>query len=479
MKRRLYAKILMGYLLFGVIAFFIICTLTEDMVSKHLLRQSIGEMKRESSLLAAEYAERFFDNSITADDLQTSFTNAGELLSLQIRIMDDKGHLILDSDDKQISQNATRQEYHTISGFQKTDFAHNYYMIGDFYGTFPEEYLTVYVPIQNETRTKAYLLVHRSLASVMSDGNEFMNITFYTTLLLFICAFIILAIFSYTTYTPLRKIAAAADKYAKGDFSPTINVNSNDEIGYLANTLNYMAKELNMLEEDQRKFISNVSHDFRSPLTSIKGYIEAILDGTIPSGLHEKYLRIILFETERLNKLTQSLLDLNRFGRHGMMLDMNDFDINQLITTTTATFEGTCREKSLQFEFHFERPALYVIADLSKIQQVLYNLIDNAVKFSRSNTTILVSTSTKNEKVLISVKDNGIGIPSDCINKIWDRFYKTDLSRGKDKRGTGLGLAIVKEIVQAHEEHINVVSTEDVGTEFMFTLPLSQKEFNK
>ena len=162
-----------------------------------------------------------------------------------------------------------------------------------------------------------------------------------------------------------------------------------------------------------------------------------------------------------------------------MMLDMNDFDINQLITTTTATFEGTCREKALQFEFHFERPALYVIADMSKIQQVLYNLIDNAVKFSRSNTTILVSTSTKNEKVLISVKDNGIGIPSDCINKIWDRFYKTDLSRGKDKRGTGLGLAIVKEIIQAHEEHINVVSTEDVGTEFMFTLPLSQKEFNK
>ena len=241
--------------------------------------------------------------------------------------------------------------------------------------------------------------------------------------------------------------------------------------------MNYMANELDTLEEDQRKFISNVSHDFRSPLTSIKGYIEAMLDGTIPVELQDKYLNIILFETERLTKLTQGILDLNQFGRHrGIMLDLADFDINRMIKTTILTFEGTCEKKGITFDLVLTGQELFVHADMTKIQQVLYNLIDNATKFSHQNSAIKIETSIKNEKVFISVKDSGIGIPADSIKKIWERFYKTDLSRGKDKKGTGLGLAIVKEIIQAHNEHINVISTEGVGTEFIFTLPLSQKE---
>ena len=119
---------------------------------------------------------------------------------------------------------------------------------------------------------------------------------------------------------------------------------------------------------------------------------------------------------------------------------------------------------------------LFVRGDMTKIQQVLYNLIDNAIKFSNSNSSIKIETSIKNEKVFISVKDSGIGIPKDSLKKIWERFYKTDVSRGKDKRGSGLGLSIVKEIIQAHNENINVISTEGVGTEFIFTLPLSKKE---
>ena len=196
-----------------------------------------------------------------------------------------------------------------------------------------------------------------------------------------------------------------------------------------------------------------------------------MLDGTIPPELQNKYLNIILFETERLTKLTQGILDLNRFGQHrGMMLDLTDFDINRMIKTTILTFEGTCSAKGLSFDLVLTGQKLYVHGDMSKIQQVLYNLIDNATKFSHNDASIKIETSIKNEKVLISVKDSGIGIPAESIKKIWDRFYKTDLSRGKDKRGTGLGLAIVKEIIQAHNENINVISTEGVGTEFIFSL---------
>jgi signal transduction histidine kinase len=201
-----------------------------------------------------------------------------------------------------------------------------------------------------------------------------------------------------------------------------------------------------------------------------------MIDGTIPVEMQGKYLNIILSETERLNKLTQSLLELNRFGQHGMMLDIADFDINNLIRKTILTFEGRCKDKGITFDLVLTGEELLVRADMSKIQQVLHNLIDNAVKFSHHDSSIGIETRVKNEKVLISVKDTGIGIPADSIKKIWERFYKTDLSRGKDKKGTGLGLSIVKEIIQAHQENINVVSTEGVGTEFIFTLPLSEKD---
>ena len=140
------------------------------------------------------------------------------------------------------------------------------------------------------------------------------------------------------------------------------------------------------------------------------------------------------------------------------------------------TFEGKCREKSLSFDLVLTGQELFVNADMSKIQQVLYNLIDNATKFSNPDSVIKIETIIKNEKVFISVKDSGVGIPADSLNKIWERFYKTDPSRGKDKKGTGLGLAIVKEIIQAHKQNINVVSTEGAGTEFIFTLALSSRE---
>ena len=173
-------------------------------------------------------------------------------------------------------------------------------------------------------------------------------------------------------------------------------------------------------------------------------------DGTIPVEMQDKYFKIILFETERLTDLTQDLLTLNQFDTKNMLLDKTSFDIHEVIKNTAATFEGTCTGK--------------------RIQQVLYNLLDNAIKFSPNDSEIIIETTEHNEKVFVSVKDHGIGIPKKSLNKIWERFYKTDLSRGKDKKGTGLGLSIVKEIIQAHKQNINVVSTEGVGTEFTFSL---------
>ena len=240
--------------------------------------------------------------------------------------------------------------------------------------------------------------------------------------------------------------------------------------------MDFMAGALRDYDEDQRKLISNVSHDFRSPLTSIKGYIEAILDGTIPPELQEKYLNIVLRETERLTGLTSSLLVLNSMDPKQNRLNKTEFDINTVIKNTAATFEGTCTSKHITIDLLSSEWQSFVYADKGKIQQVLYNLIDNAIKFSHADSTITVETTSKYEKIFVSVRDTGIGIPKNSLKKIWERFYKTDLSRGKDKKGTGLGLAIVKEIIQLHGENINVVSTEGVGTEFIFSLSKAEKE---
>lgn len=194
-----------------------------------------------------------------------------------------------------------------------------------------------------------------------------------------------------------------------------------------------------------------------------------MLDGTIPPEMYEKYLNRVLSETDRLTKLTQGLLTLNTLDCKGCLTRSN-FDINRVVKDTAATFEGICENKGITFDLTITDSIQMVNADLGKIQQVLYNLIDNAIKFSHNDSIIYIQTSVRHEKVFVSVKDTGIGIPKDSIKKIWERFYKTDLSRGKDKRGTGLGLAIVKEIIQSHGETIDVISTEGVGTEFVFSL---------
>lgn len=476
MKRTLFPKQIAGYVLYGIAAFVLLCTFTQYCTSEYLLRRNAQNLYRQSALISSNYAQNYYNHTIPIEDLQSQMSSLSQYISAEIWIVDSRGNLLLNSADSSVGVHSESGEEISIPGFDIGDFGNRYYQTGTFYDSFSVKTLSVFSPITVNYRIRGYVLIHKPLSGISSSVNQIMNISFYTVGIMFLLSFVFLAIYIFTVHLPLRKLTKSADDYVNGNFEQETAIHSNDEIGYLAKAMNYMAKELGTLEDDQRKFVSNVSHDFRSPLTSIKGYVEAMLDGTIPPEMQEKYLNIILYETERLNKLTQSLLDLNQIGHRGMILDIADFDINQMIRTTIPTFEGTCSKKSISFDLVLTGKELFVTGDLGKIQQVLYNLIDNAVKFSNNNSAIKIETSIKNEKVFISVKDSGIGVPSDSIKKIWNRFYKTDLSRGKDKYGTGLGLSIVKEIIQAHKENIDVISTEGVGTEFIFTLPLSKKE---
>ena len=379
--------------------------------------------------------------------------------------MDRNGKIIVDAENKRVSD--------IISDFDPTATGNKSYMVGNYFNSFGEDYLSVSAPITGNFRTYGYVVIHLPMVNVTKSKYHILNIVYMTSLIVFLLSLIILIVFQRIVYSPLRKITNGAKAYAEGDLKYEIKVHSNDEMGYLAATLNYMSDKLDDTENYQKKFISNVSHDFRSPLTSIKGYLEAILDGTIPPEMQEKYLTRVIDETNRLTKLTESILSLDSI--ESVKLNKTSFDINKMIRDTAGSFEVQCNSKNITIELIFSNVSQYVIGDYAKIQQVLYNLIDNAIKFSSQNSSIIVQTSLKKEKIFISVKDTGIGIAKNEQSKVFDRFYKSDLSRGKDKKGTGLGLAIVKEILQTHGENIDVISTVGVGTEFIFSLPASKE----
>ena len=296
--------------------------------------------------------------------------------------------------------------------------------------------------------------------------------TAYLVYLVILAVFLISFVCVYLLYfMPLKKIRTAAMEYANGNFEyDGLDINRNDEMGDIATSLKYMADHLENTRDYQRDFISNISHDFRSPLTSIKGYLEAMIDGTIPPEEYDHYLKTVLAEANRLENLTTGLLEMDGYGTEGLELILEDFDMEQVVTEAVETFEGRCNKKHLEVVMKFPSKHYLVNGDKGKYEQVLYNLLDNAIKFSNNNSKIIISLYNQGDKQFCSVKDFGPGIPTDKIDKIFQRFYKSDSSRGRDKTGNGIGLSIVKEIIMAHNETIDVISTEGAGCEFVFSI---------
>ncbi len=471
MRKTLYLKFCLAYLIFGLFGFFVVATFVSSMTLEHLKRDKADALYKEATLIANSYASDLYTNDISLDTVKKQLDAIDVFIDSTIWIINPSGRLILSTDSPlDVSTEVV------VDGFDPTITVGSYYTTGTFFDSFKTEMLSVFAPITTNYKVQGYVVIHTSMSDLEAAKESLLSISYITLVILFLLSLIILFFITEFVYIPLKKITAATEQYASGNMHYELSVESEDEIGYLAAALSYMASEIAKNEDGQKKFIANVSHDFRSPLTSIKGYLVAMLDGTIPPELHEKYLGIVLNETERLTKLTNSLLTLNNLNMRGMVLEKTVFDINQVIRTTIASFEGTLGQKRISIELVLTGDTLPVQADMGKIQQVLYNLLDNAIKFSHHDSTIKIETTEKHNKVFVSVKDSGIGIPKDSLKLIWDRFYKTDLSRGKDKKGTGLGLSITKEIIHAHNENINVISTEGVGTEFIFSLSLVDDE---
>ena len=465
MKKTLWSRLVVCYILSGVLVFLLINTYGSCLLEKKLREDKINLMAKEARLISAEYISNYYGSSLSLAELKTQLTSIDNYLNLRIWIVSSGGDIIADSAS---SIKVLNKNLFSL----KADFLDN--IITDnlyFKEIFNEPMLSYTKTIDYNQRIRGYIVLFIPQRELTDGVNYYMDVVNIYLLIFLPLLFFIFLYLYYITAIPLKHLTKAAQEYNAGNYNYPIPLRGLPEYRDLAATLSYMSQELGKLEDYQKNFVANISHDFRSPLTSIKGFAEAIKDGTIPHEMQDKYLDIILFETDRLNKLTSNLLELNNFETKGAFLDVTSFDINHIIKKTAESFEGRCRDKKITLNLVFSDKELYVDADMGKVQQVLYNLIDNAIKFSHPNSIIKVSSEEKGEKVFISVKDYGVGIPKDSIKKIWERFYKTDPSRGKDKHGTGLGLSITKEILQAHNENINVISTEGVGSEFIFSLP--------
>ena len=363
MRKTLYLKFLLAYLIFAFFGFVVVATFVSSMTIEQLKRERADALYREATLISNTYASDLYNVETSLDTVKKQLDALDAYLSANLWIINPSGLLILDSRSPIDVENET-----VISGFDPTVTENSYYTIGNFFGSFGEEQLSVFAPITSNYKVRGYVVIHYPMSNITASGNNLLNISYLMLVILFLLSLIILIFFTEMVYLPLRKITEATEQYAAGNMHYEIQIDSEDELGYLGATLSYMASEMARAEDDQKKFVANVSHDFRSPLTSIKGYLEAMLDGTIPPELYEKYLTIVLNETERLTKLTNGLLTLNNLNTKGMLLDKSDFNINKVIRNSAASFEGTCKNKTIAIELILTGDELFVNGDMAKIQ---------------------------------------------------------------------------------------------------------------
>lgn len=463
LKTTLGRKLLAFYLVLFAITFYLITTVGRDYISERVESESISNLRSVGITLLGSHINEQRYTKTTILSLRDQLKMASEAAEAEILIVCSDGDVILNTDTEK-----TYNIYQGSSSFLHEDVIKDTTLSG----LLSENSTCVILPMEQSAYLNGYLVLAQPDQFINNRAIYYTNIlTTFFYLIMVIVGFVFLLIYVFNV-RPLRKLRKGASQFSINHENPPILIKSQDEYGELAKTLNVIGAELSKFDEYQRKFISNISHDFRSPLTSIQGYVQAMKDGVIPADNQEKYLDIILYETERMTKLTSNLIDMNNYDRDNIMLEQESFDIHKAVKMTCESLEGTASNKQITFTYNLCEPEeLLVYADKQKILQVLRNLCDNAIKFSHEESEICLHTFTKGEKVFISIKDSGIGIPREDLNLIWDRFYKTDLSRGKDKLGSGLGLAICREIINAHKQTIDVVSTVGVGSEFVFTLP--------
>ncbi|WRS28286.1 HAMP domain-containing sensor histidine kinase [Oscillospiraceae bacterium MB08-C2-2] len=338
-------------------------------------------------------------------------------------------------------------------------------------GVYNSVYHTVAVPVTTSAgETIGVLFAASSARSVALFLGEILRMFLISAVIVLVLAFVVLYFVTSQMVKPLKDMLQAMQSFTRGDFSVRLPVASYDEIGQLAMAINNMASSVAALESSRRLFTANVSHELRTPMTTISGFVDGMLDGTIPEEKREQYLKIVSIEIKRLSRLVRSMLDTARIEAGELELTLSIFDISEIVRQTIFTFEARLEEKQVEI-MGLETDKVLVEADVDLIHQVIYNLVDNAVKFVEDKGYISVHYHSDEEMTYIAIRNSGAGIAKEETPKLFERFYKSDKSRSLNKQGVGLGLHIVKSIINYHKGDILVRSVLGEYTEFEISLP--------
>lgn len=485
MRKNIFSQYILTFMIIVIISFLVLSVVVSSLIGNY-----ISDMKRDvmdntaesifSSLNGIMTLSKFpletiiqIDKGYIADVLNRNAANSDSV----IFITDQTGRVLACSDSgKDLIPKSIDEDL--IESY----FSEEHYL-SDLNGIFETKHINVIKPVNifpsemvdnNAESSSGAIFVCSENSNPIFDR---IGSTIIMTLIwIFTLSLIAVYFVSERISRPLKEMSYAAKSFAQGKFNVRVPVRGNDEVAELATAFNGMADSLEKLEENRSTFLSNVSHDLRTPMTTISGFVDGILSGAIPKDKTEHYLEIVSAEVKRLARLVNSLLDITRIQSGERKFTKASFDVCELARQVLISCEARIDTKKLDVSFDCDDDNMAVLADRDAIHQVMYNLIDNAVKFSDEGGELALTLRENGGKVVITVHNTGKGISAEDIPHVFDQFYKSDRSRGLDKTGLGLGLYISKTIVDQHGEEMWVKSEENSWCEFTFTLERDKRK---
>lgn len=488
-KQSLFRKYMSVSLVIVFFSFLVLGTILTVVITNYWTNQKITALENRADNIADYLVEKILSNSPMdsnatfyienedMDGIQHTLELFAKDSDMDIYILKTNGtSFIVQSNERGVMESGISAP--EIA--RETLMARNYSQMGDLDGVYKSNRFIVARPLRyQQDRIEGDI----GVIIVTTDGKDITSFTDMVLRIFILSAVASLAlsvlaisVFSYNMVKPLKQMAKAAKQFGKGDFSVRVSETTNDEIGELAVAFNNMAESLASSETTRKSFVANVSHELKTPMTTIAGFIDGILDGTIPPQKHSYYLHIVSDEVKRLSRLVHSMLNLSRIDNGELKINYKSFDLLTTLVTIVITYEREIDKRNIEVRGLDQISPKTVYGDKDLIHQVVYNLIENAVKFTDEGGYIEFDITEDAEKTVFSVKNSGQGIKKEELPLIFDRFYKTDKSRSKDKKGLGLGLYLVRSIIRQHGGEIKAESVYGEYTRFEFYLPKKQEK---
>ena len=395
---------------------------------------------------------------------------AATVSDVHFMICDTEGHVLLTTDKALEGQMVTMPEEMTREVLEEGESSRR----DDLDGLYEQKRFVVGVPAVNPETMETVGVVYgvSTSASIDAMWQGFTALFFLTALAVLMVSFVASSVTTMRQVQPIREMAQATRRYAEGDFDIRMyDYGREDEIGELVASFNDMAESLQESERQRREFIAKISHELKTPMTTIAGYTDGILDGTIPPEKERQYLQIISDESRRLSRLVRRMLDVSQLQAIDPLKNGSHFDLCESMRRVLISMEKKITDRDLDVDADIPEEPILVLGDNDLITQVIYNLLENATKFARLGSTLYLGVTTIDGKARVTVRNLGDTIPAEELPLLFERFHKSDKSRSEDKDGVGLGLYIVKTILEQHKEKIDVTSENGVTT-FTFSLAM-------